>query len=250
MAQVELSVVVPAFNEGNSIESALTSLDDVFKREKRSYEIVVIDDGSRDNTLLKALDYAQKNGHVRVLSYDKNNGKGYAVKKGFMNAVGKVVIFADSDLEIKLDAVSKYIEALGRSDIVIASKWHPDSHVNISIQRRILSHCFNVLVKIMIGVNIRDTQAGLKAIRKSSLENIFPWLTIKRFAFDVELLAFANLHGLRIVEMPVELRLNTPPKAKEILEMLVDLLRITYRVRILGMRKEPSAYFNHGGAQE
>ena len=233
MGQVDLSVVVPAFNEGSSIESALVNLDDVFKRDQRSYEIVVIDDGSSDNTLLEALLYARKNVHVRVLSSDENNGKGYALKTGFMKSIGDVVVFADSGLEIKLDVVSKYIEALNRGDIVIASKWHPESRVDISLLRRSLSHCFNVLVKIMIGINVKDTQTGLKAIKKSSFENIIPWLTIKRFAFDVELLAVANLHGLKIVEMPVQLRLNAPPKTKEILKMFIDLLRITYRVRVL-----------------
>ena len=81
--------------------------------------------------------------------------------------------------------------------------------------------------------NVKDTQTGLKAIKESSFENIIPSLTIKRFAFDVELLAVANLHGLKIVEMPVQLRLNAPPKTKEILKMFIDLLRITYRVRVL-----------------
>jgi dolichol-phosphate mannosyltransferase len=245
MEQVELSVVVPAFNAANSIESALVNLNDVFTSEKRSYEIMVIDDGSIDNTLPKALLYARKNIHVRVLSYDKNNGKGYALKTGFIRSIGDVVVFADSDLEIEMDAVSKYIEALNHSDIVIASKWHPESHVEISMLRRILSHCFNVLVKILIGVNIRDTQVGLKAIRKSSFKSIIPKLKVKRFAFDVELLAVASLHGLKIVEMPVRLRLNKSPKLKEILKMLVDLIRITYRVRILRIYGKPVSLFKH-----
>ncbi|MFB3890025.1 MAG: glycosyltransferase [Candidatus Bathyarchaeia archaeon] len=249
MEQVELSIVVPAFNEGNSIESALNNLDDVFKHEKRSYEILVVDDGSRDNTLLKALLYAGKNGHLRVISYDENNGKGYAVKTGFMKSVGDVVIFADSDLEIDMGAVSKYIEALNHGDIVIASKWHSESHVEISMLRRFLSHCFNVLVKMLIGVNIRDTQVGLKAIRKSSFERIIPKLMVKRFAFDVELLAVASLYGLKIVEMPVRLRLNASPKVKEVLKMFVDLLGITYRVRILRIYGKPVSRFNYERAQ-
>jgi hypothetical protein len=85
----------------------------------------------------------------------------------------------------------------------------------------------------LIGVNIRDTQVGLKAIRKSSFEKIVPMLRVKRFAFDVELLAVALLYGLKIVEMPVQLRLNASPKIKEILNMFVDLLRISFRVRVL-----------------
>ncbi|MCW4001200.1 MAG: glycosyltransferase [Candidatus Bathyarchaeota archaeon] len=233
MEQIELSIVVPAFNEENSIESALINIEALFSQEHKTYEIVVVNDGSKDNTLPKTLMYAQKNGHVKIHSYSTNNGKGYAVKAGFMRSSGDVVVFADSDLEIGLGMISRYIEALSQSDIVIASKWHPQSRVEISALRRILSHSFNVLVKIMIGVNIRDTQVGLKAMKKSSFERIIPWLTVKRFAFDVELLAAANLHGLKIVEMPVQLKLNACPKFREIFEMFTDLLRMTWRIRVL-----------------
>ena len=233
MEQVKLSIVIPAFNEERSIESALTNMDELVKQEQKTYEIVVINDGSKDHTLPKALHFAENNGHVKVLSFDVNNGKGYAVKTGFMRSSGDVVVFADSDLEIDLGVISRYIEALNGGDIVIASKWHPQSHVEISTLRRILSHSFNVLVKLMIGVNIRDTQVGLKAIKKNSFEGIIPKLTIKRFAFDVELLAAAKSCGLRIVEMPVQLKLNACPKFKEVLKMFVDLLRITWRIRVL-----------------
>jgi glycosyltransferase involved in cell wall biosynthesis len=119
MGQVELSVVVPAFNEGNFIESALINLNDAFERENRDYEIVVIDDGSKDNTLLKALHYARKNGHVKIISYNENNDKGYAVKTGFLKSIGDVVVFADSNLEIDMGVVTKYIQALDHGDIVI-----------------------------------------------------------------------------------------------------------------------------------
>ena len=244
MDQVEFSVVVPAFNEGNSIEAALIDLDDEFKCGNRSYEIVVVDDGSLDNTLVKALLYARKNDHVKVLSYSENNGKGCAVKTGFMKCNGEFVFFADSDQEIDMCVISKYIRALDQGDIVIASKWHSESHVEISTLRRILSHSFNVLVKMLIGVNIKDTQVGLKAIRRSSFEKIVPMLRVKRFAFDVELLAVARLYGLKIVEMPVQIRLDAFPKVKEILNMFVDLLGISFRIRVLREYEKPVLCLN------
>ncbi len=243
MGEIELSVVVPAFNEGSSIESTLVNLDNVFKREKGRYEILVVDDGSKDNTFAKAVCYAKKNNHVKILSCNSNYGKGYAVKTGFMSSIGDVVVFADSDLEIRMDDVSKYIRALSHGDIVVASKWHPSSQVEISMLRRILSHSFNVLVKVLIGINIRDTQAGLKAVRKSSFKKIFPKLMVKRFAFDVELLAAASLYNLRIIEMPVRLRLKACPKLEEILKMFIDLIEITYRVRILRVYRKPDSSF-------
>lgn len=243
MEQVELSIVVPAFNEANYIEQSLINIDNVAKSEKCNYEIVVVNDGSKDSTLYKASRYAGKNNHVKVLSYDQNSGKGFAVKKGFSKSVGEVVVFADSDLEIDMGIVSKYVDALNYCDIVIASKWHPNSQVEISLQRRILSHGFNVLVKLLIGVNIRDTQVGLKAINKSTFEKIIPQIKVNRFAFDVELLAIAKLYGLKIVEMPVQLRLNKAPKLKEILKMFTDLVEIAFRMKALRIRKNENLSF-------
>ncbi len=233
MSQVEWSFVIPAYNEEDSIEDALGALDYAVKDRRLPYEVVVVDDGSADKTLLKAMTYASRNGHVRVISYTQNEGKGYAVKAGFMQATGDVVVFVDSDLDIDLGTVASYVEALRHGDIVIASKWHPESVVNMPLLRKILSHSFNVLVRVLTGTKLKDTQAGLKAIKKSAFKDIFPKLTIKRYAFDVELLAVANLYGLKVVEMPVKLKMNTLFRPKEVWRMFVDLLGIAYRLRVL-----------------
>ena len=233
MSQVGWSFVIPAYNEEGSIEDALGALDEAVKGRTLPYEIVVVDDGSADKTLLKAMTYASRNGHVRVISYNKNEGKGYAVKAGFMQATGDVVVFVDSDLDIDLGTVASYVDALRHGDIVIASKWHPESVVNMPLLRKILSHSFNVLVRVLTGAKLKDTQAGLKAIKKSAFKDIFPKLTVKRYAFDVELLAVANLYGLKVVEMPVKLKMNTLFRPKEVWRMFVDLLGIAYRLRVL-----------------
>jgi glycosyltransferase involved in cell wall biosynthesis len=244
MSEVELSFVIPAYNEEDAIEDALGTLDEAVKNKKLQYEIVVVDDGSKDKTLLKAMAYASMNCHVRVVSYNKNMGKGYAVKAGFMQATGEVVVFADSDMDVDLGTVSSYVEALQHGDIVIASKWHPQSVVEMPLIRKILSHGFNVLVRILTGAKLKDTQAGLKAIKKSAFKDVFPRLTVKRYAFDVELLAVANLYGLKVVEMPVALKMNAAFKPKDMWGMFVDLLGIAYRLRILRFyQKKP---FVHG----
>jgi dolichol-phosphate mannosyltransferase len=244
MSKVDLSFVIPAYNEEGSIEDALGTIDEVVKSKKLQYEIVVVDDGSKDRTLSKAMTYASKNGHVKVVSYTKNVGKGYAVKTGFMQTTGEVVIFADSDLDIDLRIISRFVEALQHGDIVIASKWHPNSVVDVPVIRRILSHCFNVLVRILTGVKLRDTQAGLKAMKKSAFVNVFPRLCVKRYAFDVELLTVANLYGLRIVEMPTQLRIEGLLNLKEVFKMFVDLLGIAYRLRVVHWYQRTLAY-NH-----
>ncbi len=244
MSEVKLSFVIPAYNEEESIETALFTLDGIVKPKKLQYEIVVVNDGSNDNTLSKVLKYASLNGHVKVVSYDKNVGKGHAVKAGFMQANGSVVVFADSGTEIDLSIISNYIDALQHGDIVIASKWHPDSVVSMPLTRRILSHSFNVLVRLLTGARLRDTQAGLKAMKKSAFVNVFPRLAVKRYAFDVELLAVANLYGLKVVEMPVNIQMRTLFSLREVWNMFVDLLGITYRLRVIHWYQRPISVQN------
>jgi len=233
LTKPELSFILPAYNEEDNIVKAISKVDEVVSSLGFTYEIIVVNDGSNDGTEKRALEYAQNNNHVRVIGYPKNMGKGYAIKTGFMKAKGHAVIFLDSDLDIKPVRVKQYIQALNYGDIVIASKRHPNSHVEVPPLRRFLSLGFNLLVRLLTGLDVSDTQSGLKAMRKDSLEKVFSSLLVKRYAFDVELLALANLHGLKIIEMPVNLKItNGLFNPKEIFKMFIDLLAITYRIRI------------------
>lgn len=233
MTQIALSFVLPAYNEEDFIEDTLSTLEAIIKDKKLPYEIVVVDDGSLDGTFAKASRYAKRNGHVKVISYVKNIGKGHAVKTGFMEATGDVVVFADSDMEIDLETISNYLDALKKGDIVIASKRHLDSRVEVPLMRKILSISFNGLVRLLTGIPLNDTQSGLKAMKKEAFIDIFPQLAVKRYAFDVELLAVAHLHGLKVVEMPVNLKLDSSFKTKQIWLMFLDLLGIAYRLRVI-----------------
>lgn len=231
--QPRLSFVLPAYNEEAFIEGALRGLDAAVKGGGLPYEVVVVDDGSVDRTFAVASAYAVRNGHVKVIRYDRNMGKGYAVKTGFLNASGDVVVFADSDLEVDLHEVSRYVAALQYGDIVVASKWHPASRVEVPLSRRFLSCGFNVLVRFLTGVPLRDTQSGLKAMRKSAFAKVFPRLAVKRYAFDVELLAVAHLYRLKVVEMPVSVKLEASFSLREVGKMFVDLLGVAYRLRVI-----------------
>jgi glycosyltransferase involved in cell wall biosynthesis len=234
VSQVELSLVVPAYNEGDSIEKVLDMLDRAVKDSRLRYEIVVVDDGSIDLTASRAVDYASRNGgHVKVVTYRRNVGKGYAVRTGFLRSCGDAVVFVDSDLEIDVNQIGHYVEALRNSDIVVASKGHPKSIVDVPLTRRILGSGFNVLVRLLTGVALKDTQTGLKAIRRSALKEIVPRLAVKRYAFDVELLTVANLLGLSVAEMPVTVRMKGLFRFRDVWWMFVDLLGITYRLRVL-----------------
>lgn len=231
--QVELSFVIPAYNEEGFIEDTLGTLDYVIKERATQYEIVVVDDGSQDKTYQKALQYARKNGHVKVIRYAKNTGKGFAIKTGVMESQGDIVIFIDGDMEIDLNTISRYVEKLKNADLVIASKWHPHSEVSIPFTRKLLSRTFNFLVRVLVGFNLKDTQVGLKVMKREAVDKIFPTLAVKRYAFDVELLALARLYGLKLVEMPVKLKIESSFKPKEAARMLLDLLGIAYRLRVI-----------------
>jgi glycosyltransferase involved in cell wall biosynthesis len=233
IGQVELSFVIPAFNEEFFIEDTLGSLDLIIKEKMIQYEIVVVDDGSQDKTFTKALQYAKNNEHVKVVRFARNNGKGFAIKTGVMESIGDIVIFIDGDMEIDLNVISRYVKALENADIVMATKWHPNSKVTMPFTRKMLSRTFSVLVRLLVGYNLKDTQVGLKVMKRSAVDKIFPTLAVKRYAFDVELLAVAHLYNLKIVEMPVKLKLVKLFKPKDAWRMFLDLLGIAYRLRVI-----------------
>lgn len=226
-----ISIVLPAYNEGKFIEKALKSLESVIK-DHYPYEVIVVNDGSEDDTGSRILDYASGNGHIQVVDYGTNVGKGYAVKKGFLRAHGDAVVFVDSDSDVDFHQISSYVDTLSHSDMVIGSKWHADSDVEVALFRRLLSRGFNVLVKALTGLRVVDTQTGLKAVKRNAFIEVFRRLSVKEFAFDVELLVLAEIFGLKVVEMPVKLKLDKDFSLRQAWRMLIDLLGITYRLRV------------------
>jgi len=230
---LELSLVMPAYNEANTIEAVVERVDHVVKQTGLKYELIVVDDGSVDDTRKRAINFANNNSHVKVVSYARNIGKGHAIKTGFVHAKGDAIIFMDSDLDIDPKQITRYIHALKHSDMVIASKWHPQSTVDIPLMRKILGYSFNLLVKLLTGLRFKDTQTGLKAIRRNALEKILPKLIVKGYAFDVELMVVAKLYGLKVFELPVDIRMRGIFSLQKVQRMFLDLLRITYRLRVL-----------------
>lgn len=229
---IYVSFVLPAFNEGGVIERSLEHLDRIANDNGFHYEIVVVDDGSMDNTRLRALNYANRNSHVQVIGYDRNVGKGFAIRHGFWKSKGDIIVFVDADSEIDYEIVRRYVEALDNADMVIGSKWHRDSIVEVSCMRKFLSRGFNVIVRLLTGIRFSDSQCGIKAVRRKAFERVFRWLSVKRYAFDVELLVLAKLYGLCVAEMPVKLKLNSKFSFREVWRMFLDLLGIAYRLRV------------------
>jgi hypothetical protein len=139
----------------------------------------------------------------------------------------------DSDADIKPDLIDQYVALLRDNDIVLASKRHPDSKVSAPLMRRFLSYGFHCLVILLTGVRVSDTQSGFKAFRREALVKIMALVCVKRYAFAAELIVVAKLLNLRAVELPVKIHLGSLFSARQAIRMLVDLLGITYRLRVI-----------------
>jgi glycosyltransferase involved in cell wall biosynthesis len=225
-----ISVILPAFNEEDHVSTTIFKVKEQFDAVCPDYEIIVVDDGSCDGTSTTVEKLGQKN--VQLIGYPRNQGKGYALKKGLYHATGELVFTIDSDMEVWPQELGTYIAALDSADIVIGSKRHPLSRVRTPVMRKFLSLGFNMLERLLTGVKASDTQAGVKAARSRALYTILPLLAVKRYAFDAELLAVASLVGLRIKELPVDIELKASFHPAQVMRMLLDLLGIAYRLRI------------------
>jgi hypothetical protein len=149
-----------------------------------------------------------------------------------MQASGNIIIFVDGDFDISHDKITEYIDELEECDLVIASKRHPQSKVDARLSRKLLSRMFNLVVRLFIGIKIKDTQSGLKAGNAKALRTIFAVLLVKRYAFDVELLTIATAMNLNIRELPIEVKLDHRFSVQDIAKMLLDVTAISYRHRI------------------
>jgi dolichol-phosphate mannosyltransferase len=207
------------------------------ERLQRPCEVIVVSDGSTDGTAERAR--AVGDPRVRVLSYERNQGKGVAVTCGLAYARGRLVGWLDSDLDIDPDVI---VQAAGRFDrrpevdAVIGSKRHPASVVDYPSIRRVYSWGFQLLVRMLFRVNVRDTQVGAKLFRREMLDTVVPLLLIKRYAYDLELLAVGAEFGFdRIEEMPVQLNYRFAGSGignAVVRRMFVDTLAIAYRIHL------------------
>jgi dolichyl-phosphate beta-glucosyltransferase len=231
-AECRISLVIPVYNVDSKIVDLLHDIGSILEPISQLYELIVVNDGSDDNTTGILENEVKVNPYLTVISYSTNVGKGYAVKTGIMHSKGNIVIYIDGDGGIDPSQIPFYINELEKYDLVIASKRHPLSNVTSTLSRRFLSRIFKLLVLISTGLKIKDTQVGLKAGNGDILRTIFTLVNITRYAFDVELLVIASVLHLKIKELPIELNCLGRFKLREIFNILGELVVISYRHRI------------------
>lgn len=240
-----VSVVIPAYKAEKFIKETLLGVKEVMDQIRYKYEIICVVDGKVDNTWREALVISKKYpGIVKLIGYQKNMGKGHAVRYGMARARGDIVGFIDAGLDINPNGISMLLEHFEwyKADAIIGSKRHPASKVEYPWQRRILSIGFQTIVRILFGLKVRDTQVGIKFFRRRLLEETLPRLLVKAWAFDVEILVVAKSLGYtRIFEAPIESKIEFQGMSvvtskgfmRTVILMFLDVLAIFYRLNIL-----------------
>ncbi len=233
---IKLSVIVPAYREAHHIQDNLGKLLRELEGLGRAYEVIVVSDGNTDETAREAERVVSP--HIKVIEYNRNMGKGYALRCGVAHSSGELVTFIDADMELDPRYIKGFIAVMESfdCDAVVGSKRHPMSNVHYPPIRRFQSLMYQLLVRSLFRVRVRDTQTGLKLFRRDVLEEVVPLLAIKRFAFDLELLVVARQLGYsNVMEAPVNLdyKFESTANLKATWQVLWDTAAIFYRLHVV-----------------
>jgi dolichyl-phosphate beta-glucosyltransferase len=202
----DCSIVIPAYNEAARVGATLEKVLAYTTEQGWDAEIIVVNDGSSDNTTEIVHSYAEKNPRLQLLENPGNRGKGYSVRNGMLHAQGEILLFSDADLSSPIEEAEKLFSALENgADIAIGSRWLQS---NLQTQRQplhrqLFGRVFNLLLRMILGLSFKDTQCGFKAFTRPAAETIFPLQNIERWGFDPELLYLAKKFKFKVVEVPV-----------------------------------------------
>jgi glycosyltransferase involved in cell wall biosynthesis len=235
---LDLTVVVPYFNPGARVRETVDELVRTLSATGATFEVIAVSDGSTDGSeqALAGL----PGDLVHTVRLQRNSGKGEALRVGFTMGRGRFLGFIDADGDLPPEQIAG-LAAIARDgggpspDVVLGSKRHPDSEVVYPLLRRVYSWVWQQLVLALFGLHVRDTQTGLKLVRREVLADVLPRMAEKRFAFDLELLVVASRLGYRrFVEVPVRIRqrFGSTVSPRAVVGMLADLIAIFYRVRV------------------
>jgi glycosyltransferase involved in cell wall biosynthesis len=200
------SFIIPAYNESSRIRPTLDEILRYTAAQNWDVEILVVDDGSRDDTAEVIREYARAHSQIRLLQNPGNRGKGYSVRNGMLHARGDICLFTDADLSSPISEAPKLFEAIrAGADGAIGSRW---LRAELQTERQPLyrqafGRIFNLVLRLFLGLRFRDTQCGFKAFRREAAQRIFPLQKIERWGFDPEILYIARRMGLQVAEVPV-----------------------------------------------
>jgi dolichyl-phosphate beta-glucosyltransferase len=234
-----LSVVIPAFNEEERIGSTLKQVCEYLSRQSYTWEIVLVDDGSKDQTVAVARTIMTGQ-PLRIVTHERNQGKGAAIKHGIVAAQGELRLFSDADLSTPIDELSRLLQPLGEGyDIAIGSRGLKESRLERrqAWYRELMGRVFNLLVRLLVLGGIKDTQCGFKLFTAQAAQALFPLQTMQGYAFDVEILLRARQKGYKIKEVPVRWINSPASKIHPLLDsarMLLDLVKLR-----LGLLPQP-----------
>ena len=229
---MHVSVIIPAYNEEKRIEKTLLSVHEYLSRQSYDYEILVVNDGSKDQTsaMVHKLSSAVRN--LRLVDNKENHGKGWVVRQGMLEAQGDYRLFMDADNSTTVDQVAGFLPFFEQGfDIVIGSRRIEGANIAVKQPwfRDFLGGAFRLVVRVLVPVGVTDSQAGFKAFSKKTAEAIFPKQTISRWAFDVEILAIARKMKFKIKETPIKWENDADSKVK--LSGMIKMLFEVFRVR-------------------
>jgi glycosyltransferase involved in cell wall biosynthesis len=230
-----LSVIVPAYMEGPKIARNMLKLTEALDRLGADYEVVVVSDGSKDDTYHEALKAAGP--HVKVFGYTPNMGKGFALRYGFVRSSGDPVTFIDADMELHPKEIGIFVKLMQiyECDVVVGSKRHPQSQVHYPALRRMQSWAYQMLIRALFSLNVSDTQTGLKLFRREVLDAVLPYMLVRRWAYDLEFFVIARQKGFRrFIEAPVvvDYQFSTTTNLRSTVQVLRDTLRIWWRLKV------------------
>jgi len=231
-----LSIIIPSYNEEKRLPKTLLDMDRYLRKQDYEYEIIVVNDGSKDRTAEAVEDLKPKIKNLKLIDNKENHGKGFVVRQGLLEAKGKIRLFSDADNSTSIDQVEKVFPWIEKGfDIVIGSRDVKGAVLDPpqSLLRITMGNIFNLMVQVLVGLwGIWDTQCGFKAFSAKAAEDILPRCRIDRWAFDPEILIIGKKLGYKIKEVPVVWR-NDPDskvKFKGMVRMAFDLLKIKWNL--------------------
>ncbi|MDP1689508.1 MAG: glycosyltransferase family 2 protein [bacterium] len=229
-----LSVVIPAYNEATRIKETILKCSSYLIDKHLIHEIIVVDDGSTDKTVDVVQEIIKTLSNLILVKLQQNKGKGAAVQYGMEVAIGDVRLFMDADGSTPIEEIERLLPLLESYDIIIGSRALNDSRVKRSQSwyRQLFGKFGNIIVRLLFGLQLYDTQCGFKLFNKRSAEFLFPKLILNRFGFDIEILALGNKYGLKIKEVPVtwEHKENSKVNYSDYIDVLISILKVKYRM--------------------